>query len=194
MPLTVHQNLQHAINTQPTLLQITHATPQQENTTHSKSTHQNHLTPQPKVSSDFTHPLQNWNRMTRPTSMELIITLLPLINQNPNIQLQQKHPNLAGKGKRVLLHRNQPSQKGSSWFGNASIAEAPVEIRHETHLGKPTIYFSADDYFVNLANNCKWLLWVNLSKEPTMKVSQFQLKGRVEIGYYNYNTIYINFL
>ncbi|XP_070014253.1 uncharacterized protein [Nicotiana sylvestris] len=35
-----------------------------------------------------------------------------------------------------------------------------VEIQHGTHLGKPAIFFKAEDYFVNLAKECRFTIIV----------------------------------
>lgn len=39
--------------------------------------------------------------------------------------------------------------------------KSTVEVRHGTHLGKPAVFFSAQDYFVNLAEDCKMTLTGN---------------------------------
>ncbi|KAF3619025.1 hypothetical protein FXO38_33130 [Capsicum annuum] len=55
-----------------------------------------------------------------------------------------------------------------------------IDIRHGTHLGKPTVFFSAEDYFVNLAKDCKYTIIEKFYKgKPSMEEIR---KGFVEIG------------
>ncbi|KAM3252948.1 hypothetical protein P3L10_007018 [Capsicum annuum] len=75
-----------------------------------------------------------------------------------------------------------------------------IDIRHGTHLGKPTVFFSAEDYFVNLAKDCKYTIIEKFYKgKPSMEeirkvfVSQFHLTGPVKIAYFNFRHVYIDF-
>ncbi|OIT20671.1 hypothetical protein A4A49_38227 [Nicotiana attenuata] len=66
--------------------------------------------------------------------------------------------------------------------------------------GKPAVHFSAEDYFVNLAQECRLTLIGKFYRtKPPMEdirkafVSQFHLKGTVKIAYYDPQHVYIDF-
>lgn len=75
-----------------------------------------------------------------------------------------------------------------------------VEMKHGTHLGKPAVFFSAEDYFINLAQECKLTIIGNFYRgKPTMEeirrafVRQFHLSGPVKIAYFDPKHVYIDF-
>lgn len=45
--------------------------------------------------------------------------------------------------------------------GNSHIScssKPPIEVRNGTHMGKSVVFFTAEDYFINLADACKLTL------------------------------------
>ncbi|KAH0672746.1 hypothetical protein KY284_023833 [Solanum tuberosum] len=83
---------------------------------------------------------------------------------------------------------------------SSSAGKTHVDIKHGTHLGKPTVYFSAEDYFGSLAQDCKWTIVGKFIKgKPTMEelrklfIGQFQLLGTVKIAFYDYRCVYLDF-
>lgn len=77
---------------------------------------------------------------------------------------------------------------------------AQIKIRYDTHLGKSTVLFSAEDYFITLAQDCKLTLIGKFYRgKPTMEeirevfISQFHLIGSVKIAYFDFIDIYIDF-
>lgn len=75
-----------------------------------------------------------------------------------------------------------------------------MEIKHGTHLGKPVVFFSAQDYLVKLAQDCKLtIIGKFLKTKPTMEeirklfVSQFHLKAPVKIVYFDHKYVYLDF-
>lgn len=75
-----------------------------------------------------------------------------------------------------------------------------VEIKYGTHIGKPIVFFSAEDYFVNLEKECRLTLIENFYKEkPSMEdikeafIRQYHLKGSVKIAYFDFQHVYIDF-
>ncbi|OIS98248.1 hypothetical protein A4A49_33444 [Nicotiana attenuata] len=78
--------------------------------------------------------------------------------------------------------------------------ETAVEIRHRSHLGKPAVFFSAEDYFSNLAQECKLTIIVKfLRGKPSMEeirkifVRKFHMTGTVKIAYFDPQYVYIDF-
>lgn len=76
----------------------------------------------------------------------------------------------------------------------------PIEIRHGTHLGKPAVIFSAQDYFVALALEWKFTIIGRFYRgKPTMEeirkvfISKFHLTGSVKIAYFDFRHVYIDF-
>ncbi|XP_060210382.1 uncharacterized protein LOC132637284 [Lycium barbarum] len=76
----------------------------------------------------------------------------------------------------------------------------PVEIKQGTHLGKRVVYFNAEDYFVNLAKECKLTIVGKFIRgKPPMEdirksfVSQFQLRRTPKIAYFDPEHVYIDF-
>ncbi|KAF3658029.1 hypothetical protein FXO38_13423 [Capsicum annuum] len=72
-----------------------------------------------------------------------------------------------------------------------------INIRHDTHLGKPAIYFSVEDYFVKLAQECKLTLIDKFYKgKPSMdeiRKVQFHLIGLVKIAFFDHRHVDIDF-
>lgn len=67
-------------------------------------------------------------------------------------------------------------------------------------MGKPAVYFSAQDYFVNLAEDCRFTIVGKFTKgKPNMDElrklfnSHVPLKGTVKIAYFDQNHVYIDF-
>lgn len=85
-------------------------------------------------------------------------------------------------------------------LSNLSEKSQEVDIRRGTHLGKPAVYFSAENYSINLAQECKFTLIEKFYKgKPTMDeirkvfIRQFQLIGSVKIAFFNYRHVYLDF-
>lgn len=83
-------------------------------------------------------------------------------------------------------------------IGNSG--KTPVSIKHGMHLGKTTVFFIVRDYFVNLAQDCKFTIIGKLYRgKPTMEdlrkefVSQFQLRGTVKISHFDHQHVYLDF-
>lgn len=81
-----------------------------------------------------------------------------------------------------------------------AMCNTPVEITHGTHLGKPAVYFNAQDYFVNLAESCKFTIVGKFFKgKPTMEeirkslATKFHLKDSVKVAYFNPQHVYLDF-
>ncbi|KAK4342211.1 hypothetical protein RND71_038027 [Anisodus tanguticus] len=112
------------------------------------------------------------------------------------------------------LHRHQqtpleppltttPSQiwnKDDETLAAKTAEVADISITHGTHLGKPAVYFNAQDYFVNLAKEFKFtIVGKFINGKPNMEelrklfFSQYLLKGKVNIAYYDYRIVYIDF-
>lgn len=75
-----------------------------------------------------------------------------------------------------------------------------VDMRHGTHLGKPAVFFSAEDYFINLAKECRLTIIGKFYRgKPLMEeirkvfIRQFQLTGSVKIAYFDPRHVYIDF-
>ncbi|KAH0748056.1 hypothetical protein KY290_027288 [Solanum tuberosum] len=76
----------------------------------------------------------------------------------------------------------------------------PVDIKHGTHLGKPAVFFSAQDYFVNLAEQCKLTIVEKFVKTtPSMEeirkafATRYHLKEPVKVAYFNNRHVYLDF-
>ena len=74
-----------------------------------------------------------------------------------------------------------------------------MEVKHGTHLGKPVIYFTAQDYFINLAQECKFTIIGKFYRlKPAMDeirrvyISQFHLRGSVKIAYFDPHHVYLD--
>lgn len=83
-------------------------------------------------------------------------------------------------------------------IGNSG--KTPVSIKHGMHLGKTTVFFIVRDYFVNLAQDCKFTIIGKLYRgKPTMDdirrefVSQFQLRRTVKIAHFDHQHVYLDF-
>lgn len=70
--------------------------------------------------------------------------------------------------------------------------EPLVEIQYGTHLGKPAVFFRAEDYFINLAKQCRLAIIGKFCRgKPSMEeihktfVSKFHLSGTVKIAYFD---------
>ncbi|KAK4339973.1 hypothetical protein RND71_041435 [Anisodus tanguticus] len=77
--------------------------------------------------------------------------------------------------------------------------ELTTEIKHDTHLGKPVVFFSAQDYFVNFSKVCKFTIIGKFYRgKPTLdeirKVfdRQFHLLDTVKISYFDPKHVYID--
>ncbi|OIT35226.1 hypothetical protein A4A49_28326 [Nicotiana attenuata] len=75
-----------------------------------------------------------------------------------------------------------------------------VEIQHGTHLGKPAVFFKAEDYFVNLAKECRFTIIGKFYRgKPSMEeirktfIRQFQLSASVKIAYFDPKHVYLDF-
>lgn len=75
-----------------------------------------------------------------------------------------------------------------------------IEIRHGTHLGKPVVFFTTQDYFVTLAQDYKLNIIGKFYRgKPTMEelrkvfISQFHLTGLVKIAYFDFRHVYLDF-
>lgn len=105
-------------------------------------------------------------------------------------------------GRQSTMNISKPSFAATVHTSLASTSDSKkqVEIRHGTHLGKPAVFFSDEDYFMNLAEDCKWTIIEKFTKgRPNMEemrklfISQFHLKGPVKIAYKDHKCIYIDF-
>ncbi|OIT23354.1 hypothetical protein A4A49_28503 [Nicotiana attenuata] len=81
-----------------------------------------------------------------------------------------------------------------------SEGEKNVDVTHDTHLEKPAVFFKAEDYFVNLEQECRFTLIGKLYKtKPPMEdirkafISQFHLKGKVKIAFFDFQHVCIDF-
>ncbi|OIT28903.1 hypothetical protein A4A49_38525 [Nicotiana attenuata] len=77
---------------------------------------------------------------------------------------------------------------------------AMVEIQHGTQLGKLAIFFKAEDYFVNLAKECRFTIIGKFyqgksSTEEIRKtfIRQFQLTASVRTAYFDPKHVYLDF-
>ncbi|OIT29407.1 hypothetical protein A4A49_52394 [Nicotiana attenuata] len=75
-----------------------------------------------------------------------------------------------------------------------------VEIQHGTHLGKPVVFFKAEEYFVNLAKECRFTIIGKFYRgKPSMEeirktfIRQFQLSASVKIAYFDPKHVYLDF-
>ncbi|OIT02434.1 hypothetical protein A4A49_28080 [Nicotiana attenuata] len=158
----------------------------------------NSLPPQLKVSSNFDPPRRhNRNINTTQNSQSngqqnANQNANPLSSSNTNSKVQTKPPHPVSK----------PSFSAmvSAALANSSSTKQPMEITHGTHMGKPTVYFSAHDYFVTLAEECKFTIVGKFTRgKPSMEevrrlfISHIPLKGSVKIAFYDANHVYIDF-
>ncbi|OIT39728.1 PREDICTED: uncharacterized protein LOC109237715 [Nicotiana attenuata] len=106
-------------------------------------------------------------------------------NQHQNQQLQKTQLNIPSKPSfSAVVHSNLAADLKD---------KAPVDIKQGTHLGKPEVFFNAQDYFINLAQECKLTVIGKFSKgKPTMEeirrdfVRRYHLKGPVKIAYFDH--------
>lgn len=74
-----------------------------------------------------------------------------------------------------------------------------IEIKHATHLGKPTIFFTTKDYFVRPQMDT-YILVSSIEGRPQWRrlkkafISQFHLTGHVKIAYFDSKHIYLDFV
>uniref|UniRef100_M1DQL1 LINE-type retrotransposon LIb DNA, complete sequence, Insertion at the S11 site n=1 Tax=Solanum tuberosum TaxID=4113 RepID=M1DQL1_SOLTU len=174
-----------------------------------------------KVSTNYDRPVKNYNKGNasnkidnhdpnpKPNSTQKNIdsdepATEDHINQNLNQQILISNAmNNATGGQ-----RSKPSGPSKPTFAAAvqsrltssSAGKTHVDIKHGTHLGKPAVYFSAEDYFGSLAQDCKWTIVGKFIKgKPTMEelrklfIGQFQLLGTVKIAFYDYRCVYMDF-
>ncbi|OIT22387.1 hypothetical protein A4A49_35610 [Nicotiana attenuata] len=111
-----------------------------------------------------------------------------------------KTPIMGGRQNTINISKPSFASSVQTSLASTSDSKKQVEIRHGTHLGKPAVFFSAEDYFVNLAEDCKWTIVGKFTKgRPNMEemrklfISQFHLKGPVKIAYKDHKCVYIDF-
>lgn len=75
-----------------------------------------------------------------------------------------------------------------------------IEVKHGTRMGKHVVFFTVEDYFVNLAEDCKLTLVGRfLNGKPAMEdirrsfISQFPMKGTIKIAYFDPKHVYLDF-
>lgn len=174
--------------------------------------------PQPKISSNFDPPPRQNDKMDdtnvgqqqEPTHFENtqpIPPSPPLKSVPLNTQLIKT---AVGNNRDMAPYGSRGNDQGVSKpsFAAAVQAKLPflndgtssIEIRHGTHLGKPTVFFTAQDYFVTLAQDCKLTLIGKFYRgKPTMEelrkvfISQFHLIGSVKIAYLDFRHVYLDF-
>lgn len=126
----------------------------------------------------------------------------PSLNINSNSNPIANNPS---SSKTPIRYPNQISKPSfaatiTSSLSNSLKGKALVEVSHGTHMGKPAIYFSAKDYFVNLVEDCKLTLVARFIRgKPKMDelrklfVSHIPLKGTVKIAYFDHSQVYMDF-
>ncbi|KAF3655453.1 hypothetical protein FXO38_08401 [Capsicum annuum] len=186
----------------------THATEirgenQQEKVSSAKQKHSD-----PKISSNFDPPPKNktppnqiapnTQAITTANDTQISNNTAQTNNIDDDTQVQTK----IGTGKVKSSVPSKPTFAAAVQEALAAKDESAsnINIKHGTHLGKPAVYFNAEDYFVNLAKECKFTIVGKFTKgKPTMEelrklfVRQYHLKGSVKIAYYDYRTVYIDF-
>ncbi|KAM3361127.1 hypothetical protein P3S68_015981 [Capsicum galapagoense] len=123
----------------------------------------------------------------------------------PEDMQQEKIQNPTNKSNANSGNRNTDLIVSKPTFAAAVQAKLPnlneevqqINIRHGTHLGKPVVYFSVEDYFVKLAQECKLSLIDKFYKgKPSMdeiRKVQFHLIGLVKIAFFDHRHVYIDF-
>ncbi|PHU20007.1 hypothetical protein BC332_11158 [Capsicum chinense] len=120
----------------------------------------------------------------------------------PEDMQQKKIQNPTNKSNANSGNRNTDLIVSKPMFAAAVQAKLPnlneeVNIRHGTHLGKPAVYFSVEDYFVKLAQECILTLIGKFYKgKPSMdeiRKVQFHLIGLVKIAFFDHRHVYIDF-
>ncbi|KAH0641234.1 hypothetical protein KY285_037820 [Solanum tuberosum] len=151
--------------------------------------HPNHINNTLKISSNFDPPQRHINAQQidqPPTSSN------PANNNVNNLKNQTWPP----------LSVSKPSFASivSASLAQNAVGKQTVDIKHGTHMGKPAVYFTAQDYFVNLAEDCKRTIVGKFTRgKPSMEevrklfVSHVPLKGTVKIAYFDPSHVYIDF-
>lgn len=179
---------------------------------------QKQIPPPPKILTNFDRPTSRRKNLHFDDSVELPEdpSFIEAMKQgdttkqtNTNQQNQKIHPDIPSSSEPKLTNNagNRPNTQVISKPAFAAAVQTKdmanvnqIEIRHCTHLGKPTVFFSAQDYFINLAQDCKMTIVGKFYRgKPAMEdlrkqfVTQFHLKGSVKIAFVDSQTVYIDF-
>ncbi|OIT36230.1 hypothetical protein A4A49_02046 [Nicotiana attenuata] len=72
----------------------------------------------------------------------------------------------------------------SASLANSSSAKQPVKITHGTHMSRPAVYFSAQDFFVTLSEDCKFTIVgkFTIGKPNMDKVRRWDILSKMVIS------------
>lgn len=141
-----------------------------------------------------TQPISPPNTQTLvPSKMEMVI-----LTNTFNRGNRQHDPPSNKRNDQVV---SKPSFAATVQAQLSASSGAPlVNIEYGTHLGKLAIFFSAQDYFINLAQECRFTIIGKFYRnKPTMEeirkvfVRQFHLTSLLKIAYFDPKHVYIDF-
>ncbi|KAH0715343.1 hypothetical protein KY284_008248 [Solanum tuberosum] len=147
----------------------------------------------PKISTNFDKPKANNNNNNKdPDQME----------PNPKDNSGETRPTPTDNKKSIERPVSKPTFAAAVGIKLAEAAKniIPVDIKHGTHLGKSAVFFSAHDYFVNLAEQCKLTIVGKFVKTtPSMEeirkafATRYHLKEPVKVAYFNNRHVCLDF-
>lgn len=96
---------------------------------------------------------------------------------NPNLSSGTQEGRTIYNGTKIMDANSKPIVSKQTFAAivqaklpSLNSGEAQIEIQHGTHLGKPAVFFKAEDYFVKLTKECKFTIVEKFYRgKPTMK-------------------------